>query len=76
MSREETVYWNIELDIVANIIYLGILYIITKTCLFKYDDIFLVLSRNRGGSNGYQQFMFWTEIRKIMFTPVNPSFTI
>ena len=30
----------------------------------------------RGGSNEYQQSMFWAEIRKIMYTPVNPSFTI
>ena len=30
----------------------------------------------RGGSNEYPQSMFWTEIRKIMYTPVNPSFTI
>ena len=30
----------------------------------------------RGGSNEYPQFMFWAEIRKIMYTPVNPSFTI
>ena len=29
-----------------------------------------------GGSNDYPQSMFWSEIRKIMFTPVNPSFTI
>ena len=30
----------------------------------------------RGGSNEYQQSMFWAELRKIMCTPVNPSFTI
>ena len=30
----------------------------------------------RGGSNEYPQSMCWTEIRKIMYTPVNPSFTI
>ena len=29
-----------------------------------------------GGSNEYPQSMFWAEIRKIMNTPVNPSFTI
>ena len=29
-----------------------------------------------GGSNEYLQSMFWAEIRKIMYTPVNPSFTI
>ena len=30
----------------------------------------------RGGSNEYPQSMFWAEIRKMMCTPVNPSFTI
>ena len=30
----------------------------------------------RGGSNKYPQSMFGAEIRKIMYTPVNPSFTI
>ena len=30
----------------------------------------------RGGSNEYPQSMFWAEIRKLMYTPVNPSFTI
>ena len=30
----------------------------------------------RGGSNEYPQSTFWAEIRKIMHTPVNPSFTI
>ena len=30
----------------------------------------------RDGSNDYTQSMFWAEIIKIMYTPVNPSFTI
>ena len=30
----------------------------------------------RGGSNEYPQSMFWAEIRKIIYTPVNPTFTI
>ena len=30
----------------------------------------------RGGSNEYLQFMHFSKIRKIMYTPVNPSFTI
>ena len=30
----------------------------------------------RGGSNEYPQSMFLAEIRKIMYTPVNLSFTI
>ena len=29
-----------------------------------------------GGSNEYPQSIFWAEIRKIMYTPVNPNFTI
>ena len=33
-------------------------------------------SPRRGGSNEYPQFKFWAEIWKIMYTPVNPSFTI
>ena len=32
--------------------------------------------QSRGGSNEYQQSMFWAKIRKRMYTPVNPSFTI
>ena len=53
----------------------------------KNSDIFLTSAQNidcgyslepprRGGSNEYPQSMFWAEIRKIMYTPVNPSFTI
>ena len=30
----------------------------------------------RDGSNEYPRSMFWAEIRKIMYTTVNPSFTI
>ena len=53
----------------------------------KNSDIFHVSAQNvdcgcplepprQGGSNEYLQSMFWAEIRKIMYTPVNPSFTI
>ena len=53
----------------------------------KNSDIFHISGQNidcgysleppqRGGSNEYPQSMFWPEIRKIMYTPVNPSFTI
>ena len=53
----------------------------------KNSDIFHISARNidcgyslepprRGGSNEYQQFMFWVEINKIIYTPVNPSFII
>ena len=53
----------------------------------KNSDIFLISTQNidcgyslepprRGGSNEYPQSMFWAETRKIMLTPINPSFTI
>ena len=53
----------------------------------KNSDIFHIFYQNidcwyslepprRGGSNEYPQSMFWAEIRKLMYTPVNPSFTI
>ena len=53
----------------------------------KNSDIFHMSDQNkdlgyslepprRGGSNEYPQSMFWAEIRKIMNTPVNPSFTV
>ena len=56
-------------------------------CSDKNSDIFHISAQNidcrysleppRGcGSNEYPQFMFWAEIRKIMYTPVNPIFTI
>ena len=37
---------------------------------------YLLEPPHRGGSNKYPQSVFWTEIRKLMYTPVNPSFTI
>ena len=53
----------------------------------KKSDIFHISAQNidcgyllelphRGGSNEYPQPMFWAEIWKTMYTPVNPSFTI
>ena len=53
----------------------------------KKSDIFHISAQNLdcgysfepprwGGSNEYPQSRFWAEIRKIMYTPVNPSFTI
>ena len=53
----------------------------------KTFDIFLISAQNidcgcsleppqRGGSNGYPQSMFLSRNKKIMYTPVNPSFTI
>ena len=53
----------------------------------NFDIIFFISAQNidcgnslepprRGGSNEYPQFMFLEEIRRIIYTPVNPSFTI
>ena len=53
----------------------------------KNSDIFHISAQNidcgyslepprRGGSNEYPQSMFYAVIRKIMYTPVNPSFTV
>ena len=54
---------------------------------YKNSDIFHISAQNidcgyslepprRGGSNEYPQSIFFSKIRKIMYTPVNPSFTI
>ena len=59
----------------------------TKIFQIKNSDIFYISVQNidcgyslepprRGGSNEYPQFMFYAVIRKVMYTPVNPSFTI
>ena len=53
----------------------------------KNSDIFHYSAQNidceyslepprRGGSNEYPQSMFFNKITKIMYTPVNPSFTL
>ena len=53
----------------------------------KKSDIFHISAQNidcgyslepprRGGSNEYPQSMLFSKIRKIIYTPVNPSFTI
>ena len=55
--------------------------------LDKNSDIFHISAQNidckyslepprRGGSNEYSQSIFLAEIRKILYTPVNLSFTI
>ena len=57
-----------------------------KNQIKKYD-IFHISAQNidcryslepprRGGSNEYPQSMFLSRIRKIMYTPVDPSFTV
>ena len=59
----------------------------TESFQVKNSDMFPISAQNkdcgysleapgRGGSNEYPQSLFWAEIWKIMFTPVNPSFTI
>ena len=59
----------------------------TENFQIKNSDIFHISAQNidcgyslepprRGGSNEYPQSMFYAVIRKIMYTPVNPSFTI
>ena len=58
-----------------------------KNFLMKNSDIFQISAKNidcgyslepprRGGSNEYPQSMFLAEIRKLMYTPVNPIFTV
>ena len=58
----------------------------TENFQIKSSDIFHISAQNidcgyslkpprRGGSNEYPQSMFYAVIRKIMYTPVNPSFT-
>ena len=53
----------------------------------QISDIFHISAQNidcgyslepprRGGSNEYPQYMFLSRNKKIMYTPVNPSFTI
>ena len=59
----------------------------TENFQIKISDIFHMSAQNIdcgysleppqwGSSNEYPQSMFWAEMRKIMYTPVNPSFTI
>ena len=59
----------------------------TENFQIKISDIFHISAQNidcgyslepprRGGSNEYPQSMFYAVIRKIMYTPVNPSFTV
>ena len=59
----------------------------TKNFSDKNSDMFQISAQNidcgyslepprRGGSNEYPQSLFLAEIRKIMYTPVNPSSTL
>ena len=40
------------------------------------DCVYLLEPPRRGGSNEYPQSKFLSKYKKIMFTPVNPSFTV
>ena len=42
----------------------------------KLDCGYSLEPPRRGGSNEYPQSLFISKIRQIMYTPVNPSFTI
>ena len=57
-----------------------------KIFRLKTSDIYHMSAQNidcgyslepprRGGSNEYHNLWFWAEIKKIMYTPINPSFT-
>ena len=48
-------------------------------CHLKFLDYFLIFAQNIDcgyGSNKYLQSKFWSKNKNIMYTPVNPSFTI
>ena len=40
------------------------------------DCVYSLEPLRRGGSNKYPQYMFLNNNKKIMYTPVNPNFTI
>ena len=40
------------------------------------DCGYLLKPPRRGGSNEYPHSMCLTKVRKLMYTPVNPSFTV
>ena len=50
----------------------GIFYISAQNIDYGYS----LEPRRRGGSNEYPQSMFLAETRKLMYTPVNPSFIV
>ena len=68
-------------------IYKVLLQKIEQLQIKKHTDNFHISDQNvdcgyslepplRGGSNEYQQSMFLSKNKKIMYTPVNPSFSI
>ena len=82
--------WHLFMETLRKHAYSNIMKILpqkTENFQIKNSDIFLISAQNidrgytlelprRGGSNEYPESMFCAEIRKIMCTPVNPSFTI
>ena len=68
-------------------IYWEFYYLKNENFQMKNSDSFNISSQNidcgysleppfRGGSNEYPQSIFLAEIRKLMYTPVNHSFTV
>ena len=55
---------------------LHILLLLLLLLLLNIDYGYSLEPPSRGGSNEYPQSMFGAEIRKIMYTPVNPNFTV
>ena len=51
-------------------------YIIFIISVRKHKLLYSLEPPRRGGSNEYNNLCFRTEIIKIMYTPVNPRFTI
>ena len=47
-----------------------------KTSAQNIDCVYSLEPLRRGGSNEYHNLCFRAEIRKIMYTPIKPSFTI
>ena len=86
----EAVGWSVFAGPLRKHVYLNILKILppkNENFQIKSSDSFLISAQNidcryslqpprRGGSYEYLQSMFWAEIRKIIYTPVNPSFTM
>ena len=80
---------NIQTTITKKRLFKYTEYFTTKKWKFsdKNSDIFHISAQNidcgysleqprRGGSNVYPQYMFLSRNKKIIYTPVNPSFTV
>ena len=77
IALRKQAYSNIVENLPSKYEFFQIKILIFFLCLLKNIDCGYSLEPpRRGGSNEYPQSMFWAEIWKIMYTPVNPSFTI